>query len=49
MKKYHRVLLKISGESLAGKKEDGILSVEMLNSYADVISKVVKLDVEMEI
>ena len=47
MKKYHRVLLKISGEALAGKKEDGILSVEMLNSYADVISKVVKLDIEM--
>lgn len=49
MKKYRRVLLKISGESLAGKKEDGILSVEMLNSYADVISKVVELGVEMGI
>lgn len=47
MKKYHRVLLKISGESLAGKREDGILSVEMLNNYADVIAKVVSLGVEI--
>ena len=34
---------------MAGKKEDGILSVEMLNRYADVISKVVELGVEMGI
>lgn len=40
-KKYHRVLLKLSGESLGGEKGSG-LDVSMMTQYAQEIAEVVK-------
>ncbi len=46
--KYKRVLLKLSGESLMGKKEFGI-SPEKLNHYAREIKKIVDKGIETAI
>jgi len=46
--KYTRVLLKLSGESLMGKKQFGI-DAEALNHYAEEVKKVVALGVEVGI
>ncbi len=45
---YKRVLLKLSGESLMGKKEYGI-SPDMLTHYANEIKAIVELGVEVAI
>lgn len=45
---YKRILLKLSGESLAGKKEFGI-DPEVLGRYADEIKRVHDMDVEVGI
>ncbi len=46
--KYKRVLLKLSGESLAGKQKDGF-SVEMLASYARQIKEAADAGVQIGI
>ena len=46
--KYKRVLLKLSGESLMGKKQFGI-SPEMLTYYATQIKQLVDLNIEVAI
>lgn len=46
--KYKRILLKLSGESLLGKKQFGI-DQEVLRLYAEEIKKVRSLDVEIGI
>ncbi|MDI6802757.1 MAG: UMP kinase [Bacteroidota bacterium] len=46
--KYKRILLKLSGESLMGKKEFGI-DAEVLQKYAEEIKSVRDLDVEIGI
>ena len=48
MKRYNRILLKLSGESLMGSQRYGI-STELLNSYARQIGKVVNSGVEVGI
>ena len=48
MKRYNRILLKLSGESLMGSQRYGI-STEALNSYARQIGKVVNSGVEVGI
>ena len=48
MKRYNRILLKLSGESLMGSHRYGI-STEVLNSYARQIGKVVNSGVEVGI
>ena len=48
MKRYNRILLKLSGESLMGSQRYGI-STEVLNSYARQIGKVVNSGVEVGI
>lgn len=48
MKRYNRILLKLSGESLMGNQRYGI-STEVLNSYARQIGKVVNSGVEVGI
>ncbi|MDG5801018.1 UMP kinase [Marinilabiliaceae bacterium ANBcel2] len=46
--KYKRILLKLSGESLAGEKKQGI-SPERLNDYAEEIAEIVKEGVQVGI
>jgi uridylate kinase len=46
--KYKRVLLKLSGESLAGKQKDGF-SVEVLASYAQQIKEAAEAGVQVGI
>ena len=46
--KYHRVLLKLSGESLAGAQGHGIDS-QRLNDYVNQIADVVRSGVEVAI
>lgn len=48
MKRYNRILLKLSGESLMGSQRYGI-STEVLNSYVRQIGKVVNSGVEVGI
>jgi len=47
-KKYKRVLLKLSGESLMGEKEFGIQS-KMLNHYAEQIKELTEAGIEVAI
>ncbi len=47
-KRYHRVLLKLSGESLQGEQGYGI-DPERLNTYAEEIARVVKSGVQVAI
>lgn len=46
--KYHRVLLKLSGESLMGDKNYG-LDPKMLSMYAEEIKSVIKLGVQVAV
>ena len=46
--KYKRILLKLSGEALAGNKEYGI-DTDVLNSLAQEIKSVCELGVELGI
>ena len=47
---YKRIVLKISGESLAGEKSNGsILDISILNEYARVIKKLVNEGVQVSI
>lgn len=46
--KYHRILLKLSGESLMGKQGYGI-DTERLNQYAQQIRQIVEMGVEVGI
>ena len=46
--KYKRVLLKLSGESLMGKKQFGI-DTEMVMQYAEEIKEVVQMKIELAI
>jgi uridylate kinase len=46
--KYNRILLKLSGEALAGSKKFGF-DAEMIKSYAEEIAKVVGLGVQVAI
>ena len=46
--KYHRILLKLSGESLMGKQGYGI-DTERLNQYAHQIRQIVEMGVEVGI
>ena len=47
---YKRIVLKISGESLAGEKSNGsILDISILNEYARVIKKLVSEGVQVSI
>ena len=48
MKKYNRILLKLSGEALAGKAQFGIDNI-VLNSFIKEIIKILKLDVQVGI
>ncbi len=48
MKKYNRILLKLSGESLMGQQNTGI-DPKHLNSYVDQISKIRSLGVQIGI
>lgn len=47
-KKYNRILLKLSGESLMGDKKFGI-SPEMLTHYSKEIKKIIDLGIEVAI
>lgn len=50
MVKYKRIVLKISGESLAGDKmQNSILDINILNDYAKVIKKLVDEGVQVSI
>ncbi len=50
MANYKRIVLKISGESLAGDKNNGsILDISILNSYAKVIKTLVEDGVQVSI
>lgn len=50
MAKYKRIVLKISGESLAGDKmQNSILDINILNNYAKVIKKLVDDGVQVSI
>ena len=47
---YKRIVLKISGESLAGDKANGsILDISILNDYAKVINELVYEGVKVSI
>ena len=47
---YKRIVLKISGESLAGDKANGsILDISILNDYAKVIKELVNVGVQVSI
>ncbi len=48
MAKFNRILLKLSGESLAGAEKQGI-NVERLNQYAQQIKEIAKMGVEIGI
>jgi uridylate kinase len=48
MAKYDRILLKLSGESLAGKEEMGI-DLKMINSYVSQIKEVAQMGVDVGI
>jgi uridylate kinase len=48
MAKYNRILLKLSGESLAGKEENGI-DLKMVNNYVSQIKEVVELGIDVGI
>ncbi len=47
-KKYNRILLKLSGEALLGKKEFG-MDYEVLNKICDEVKKVYKMGIEIVI
>lgn len=50
MARYKRIVLKISGESLAGDKmQNSILDINILNNYAKVIKKLVDDGVQVSI
>lgn len=49
MKKYNRILIKLSGEALAGDGSHGILSSEALLSTAKSIKKIVDMGVQVSI
>lgn len=50
MAKYKRILLKISGEALAGIRKDGnILDSEVLHTFARAIKKIKEYDVDIAI
>lgn len=50
MANYKRIVLKISGESLAGDKSSGsILDISILNNYAKVIKKLVDDGIQVSI
>lgn len=50
MAKYKRIVLKISGESLAGERANGsILEISILNNYAKVIKRLVEDGVQVSI
>lgn len=46
---YKRIVLKISGESLADKENGSILNISILNNYAKVIKKLVNDGVQVSI
>lgn len=48
MKRYNRVLLKLSGESLMGKQQYGI-DTNRLNAYAEDIKRAVELGIQVAI
>lgn len=48
MTKYKRILLKLSGESLAGEKKQGIDTVR-LEEYAKQISEIANLGIQVGI
>ncbi|MDE6159621.1 MAG: UMP kinase [Bacteroidaceae bacterium] len=48
MAKFNRILLKLSGESLAGDQKQGI-NVERLNQYAEQIKEIAQMGVEIGI
>ncbi len=48
MAKFNRILLKLSGESLAGEQKQGI-NVERLNQYARQIKEIAQMGVEIGI
>lgn len=48
MAKFNRILLKLSGESLAGEQKQGI-NVERLNQYAAQIKEIAQMGVEIGI
>ncbi len=48
MKKFNRILLKLSGESLAGEQKQGI-NTERLMDYANQISEIVEMGVQVAI
>ena len=49
MKKYKRILIKISGEALANEKDHTILDAKKLDALAKVISKISKNKVQVSI
>ena len=48
MAKFNRILLKLSGESLAGEQKQGI-NVERLNQYAQQIKEIAQMGVQIGI
>ena len=46
MAKFKRILLKLSGESLAGEQKQGI-NVERLNQYAQQIKEIAEMGVQI--
>ncbi len=48
MAKFKRILLKLSGESLAGEKKQGI-DIERLNDYAEQVKEVAQMGVQVGI
>ena len=48
MMKYNRILLKLSGESLAGKGNNGI-NDDILEEYASQVIEIIKLGCEVAI
>ena len=48
MKRYNRVLLKLSGESLMGEQQYGI-DTNRLNAYAEDIKRAVELGIQVAI
>ncbi|MCI7497416.1 MAG: UMP kinase, partial [Prevotella sp.] len=46
MSRFKRILLKLSGESLAGEQKQGI-NVERLNQYAEQIKEIASMGVQI--
>lgn len=47
--KYKRILLKLSGEALAGDRQEYVINPQKLEQYAHEISEVVKLGVQVAV